>query len=123
MVMPKTVLVGEVEKIIEKRGGKLLEKYNLFDIYEGARIKEGFKSGKTSPPFLSDAKDKNSRRQRCPADYGKRFLEDLSTALGIELPFLIINKKQPVLRAEKPNAAKRKKREVWSSIWRSNEFT
>ncbi len=31
MVMPKTVLVGEVEKIIEKRGGKLLEKYNLFD--------------------------------------------------------------------------------------------
>ena len=44
MVMPKTVLVGEVEKIIEKRGGKLLEKYNLFDIYEGAQIKEGFKS-------------------------------------------------------------------------------
>ena len=31
MVMPKEVLVGEVEKIIEKRGGSLLESYNLFD--------------------------------------------------------------------------------------------
>ena len=57
MVMPKTVLVGEVEKIIEKRGGKLLEKYNLFDIYEGAQIKEGFKSVAYTISFR--AKDRN----------------------------------------------------------------
>jgi phenylalanyl-tRNA synthetase beta chain len=44
MVMPKDVLVGTVEKIIEKRGGKLLENYSLFDIYEGTQIKTGFKS-------------------------------------------------------------------------------
>lgn len=44
MVMPKSVLVGAVEEIIEKRAGKLLESYALFDIYEGTQIKEGYKS-------------------------------------------------------------------------------
>ena len=44
MVMPKELPVGEVEKIIEKRGGKILESYNLFDIYEGSQIKGGYKS-------------------------------------------------------------------------------
>lgn len=44
MVMPKNILVGEVEKVFAKRGGKLLESYNLFDIYEGSQIKEGYKS-------------------------------------------------------------------------------
>lgn len=44
MVMPKSIMVGQVEDVIEKRGGKLLESYQLFDIYEGAQIKAGFKS-------------------------------------------------------------------------------
>ena len=44
MVMPKSILVGEIEDIIEKKGGKLLENYKLFDIYEGAQIKPGYKS-------------------------------------------------------------------------------
>lgn len=44
MVMPKEILVGEIEAIIEKKGGKLLESYELFDIYEGNQIAEGYKS-------------------------------------------------------------------------------
>lgn len=44
MVMSKEILVGDVEKIFEKRGGKLLESYKLFDVYEGAQIKSGYKS-------------------------------------------------------------------------------
>ena len=44
MVMNKEIMVGEVEEVIRKRGGKLLESFELFDIYEGAQIKEGFKS-------------------------------------------------------------------------------
>ena len=44
MVMSKDIMVGEVEEVIRKRGGKLLESFELFDIYEGAQIKEGFKS-------------------------------------------------------------------------------
>lgn len=44
MVVPKAVLAGDIEKIFEQRGGKILESYQLFDIYEGAQIKPGFKS-------------------------------------------------------------------------------
>ena len=44
MVVPKDVLVGQIEGVLQQRGGKYLESYALFDLYEGAQIKEGFKS-------------------------------------------------------------------------------
>lgn len=44
MVVPKKVSAGQIEAMIQQRGGKILEGYQLFDIYEGAQIKEGFKS-------------------------------------------------------------------------------
>ena len=56
MVMPKEILVGQVEEVIEKKGGAYLESYSLFDIYEGSQIKEGFKSVAYSIVFR--AKDK-----------------------------------------------------------------
>ncbi|HIR14536.1 MAG TPA: phenylalanine--tRNA ligase subunit beta [Candidatus Choladousia intestinavium] len=44
MVVPKKVTAGEIEEMILQRGGKNLESCTLFDIYEGAQIREGFKS-------------------------------------------------------------------------------
>jgi phenylalanyl-tRNA synthetase beta chain len=44
MVVPKSVLAGDIEKIFDQRGGKILESYQLFDVYEGAQIKPGYKS-------------------------------------------------------------------------------
>lgn len=44
MVLPKTVLVGQIEDVIEQRGGKILESYSLFDVYEGEQIEKGSKS-------------------------------------------------------------------------------
>ena len=44
MVVPKKVLAGDIEKIFDEKGGQFLEKYDLFDIYEGAQIKPGYKS-------------------------------------------------------------------------------
>ena len=44
MLVAKETLVGELEKVIIQRGGKLLEKVELFDVYEGAQIEEGYKS-------------------------------------------------------------------------------
>lgn len=44
MIMPKSLQVGDIEEIIRKKGGSLLESYQLFDIYEGAQIRTGFKS-------------------------------------------------------------------------------
>ncbi len=44
LVMDKNVLAGEIEAIISKKGGKLLEKCELFDVYEGDRLEKGKKS-------------------------------------------------------------------------------
>ncbi len=44
MVVPKEILAGQIEAMINQRGGKILEGCQLFDIYEGAQIKRGFKS-------------------------------------------------------------------------------
>ena len=42
--MKKEVLAGDVEKVISKKGGKLVESYELFDVYEGSQLVKGFKS-------------------------------------------------------------------------------
>ena len=57
MTVPKSLLVGDIEKVITQRGGKILESVSLFDVYEGSQIKEGFKSVAYSITFR--AKDRN----------------------------------------------------------------
>ena len=44
LVMKKTVLAGQVEEVIRENGGKLLEDYHLFDIYEGENVAADEKS-------------------------------------------------------------------------------
>ena len=81
MVVPKSILVGQIEAVIAQRGGKILEGYNLFDVYEGSQIKEGFKSVAYSITFR--AKD----RTLAEADVAgamKKILNGLES-LGIEL--------------------------------------
>ena len=56
MVVPKSIMVGQIEDVIEQRGGKILESYELFDIYEGAQILAGHKSVAYSITFR--AKDR-----------------------------------------------------------------
>ena len=81
MVVPKKILVGQIEKVIEKNGGANLESYKLFDLYEGAQIKAGFKSVAYSIVFR--AKDKTLEEAEITAAMNKilKGLEDL----GIEL--------------------------------------
>ena len=81
MVVPKNILVGDIEKVIEQRGGKILEGYQLFDIYEGAQIKEGFKSVAYSITFR--AKDRTLEEADVSAAM-KKILNGLE-GLGIEL--------------------------------------
>lgn len=57
MVVPKNILVGDIEKVFEENGGKYLENYELFDVYEGEQIDKGFKSVAYSLKFRG--KDKN----------------------------------------------------------------
>ena len=44
MLVPKAVSAGQIEEMLLQRGGKLLESFELFDIYEGEQVREGFKS-------------------------------------------------------------------------------
>ena len=81
MVVPKNVMAGQIEAILEQRGGKILESYQLFDIYEGSQIKEGFKSMAYSVVFR--AKDKTLEEAEITAVM-KKILNGL-TSLGIEL--------------------------------------
>ncbi len=81
MVVPKTILVGEIEKIILQRGGKFLEELTLFDIYEGEQIKDGFKSVAYSISFR--AKDKTLEDTDVNAAM-KKIVNGLE-GLGIEL--------------------------------------
>lgn len=81
MVVPKNILVGDIENVIEQRGGKILESYQLFDIYEGAQIKEGFKSVAYSITFR--AKDRTLEDSDVSGAM-KKILNGLES-LGIEL--------------------------------------
>lgn len=81
MVVPKTVLAGQIENILEQRGGKILESYELFDIYEGTQIKEGYKSMAYSVVFRDH--DKTLEEAEITAAM-KKILNGL-TDLGIEL--------------------------------------
>lgn len=44
LVVEEKVFVKEIEDIIKSNGGKLLESVELFDIYRGKQVKEGYKS-------------------------------------------------------------------------------
>ena len=44
MLVDKTVPVADIEEIVRKASGKMLESITLFDVYEGAQIPEGKKS-------------------------------------------------------------------------------
>ena len=81
MVVPKEVLVGDIEKVFDQRGGKYLESYKLFDLYEGEQIKDGFKSVAYSLVFRG--KEKNLEE----ADISKAMKKILNglEELGIEL--------------------------------------
>lgn len=81
MVVPKEILAGQIETVIEQRGGKILEGYELFDIYEGAQIKEGYKSMAYSIVFR--AKDRTLEESDITAAM-KKILNGLQS-MGIEL--------------------------------------
>ncbi len=81
MVVPKEILVGQIEDVIANKGGAYLESYALFDIYEGSQIKAGYKSVAYSIVFR--AKDKTLEDADVTAAMS-RILKALEE-MGIEL--------------------------------------
>ena len=81
MVVKKDILAGQIESIIAQRGGKILESIQLFDIYEGSQIQEGFKSMAYTITFR--AKDRTLDENDITGAM-KKILNGLES-LGIEL--------------------------------------
>ncbi|MCI8959296.1 MAG: phenylalanine--tRNA ligase subunit beta [Lachnospiraceae bacterium] len=81
MVVPKEILVGAIEDMIVQRGGKILEDYRLFDIYEGSQILAGHKSVAYSITFR--AQDHTLTDEEVGGAM-KKILNGLS-GMGIEL--------------------------------------
>ena len=81
MVVPKSILVGQIEEVFEKKGGAYLESYRLFDIYEGSQITLGYKSVAYSLTFRS--KDKNLEEEDITSAM-ERILKALEE-MGIQL--------------------------------------
>ena len=81
MVVPKETMVGQIEEVIEQKGGSYLESYKLFDLYEGAQIKAGYKSIAYSIVFR--AKDKTLEDADVTKAMG-HILKELE-GMGIEL--------------------------------------
>ncbi len=81
MVVSKDIPAGDIENILRQRGGKLLESYSLFDIYEGSQIKEGFKSMAYTLTFRDPSKTLSDE------EIGKSMKKILNglESLGIEL--------------------------------------
>ncbi len=81
MVVPDDVLAGQIEAMIRQRGGKILESCTLFDVYEGAQIREGCKSMAYSISFR--AKDRTLEERDITAAM-KKIWNGLES-LGIEI--------------------------------------
>lgn len=81
MLVKKELLAGQIEAVIRKNGGSLLESCQLFDIYEGEQIQEGYKSMAYSISFR--AQDRTLEEKEITAIMEK-ILKGLSE-LGIEL--------------------------------------
>ena len=81
MVVRKEIFVGQIEKIFREKGGKLLEGFELFDIYEGDQIDKGYKSVAYSLTFRAQDRTLEEAEVNKIVD---KILDELKT-LGIEL--------------------------------------
>lgn len=82
VVVDKSVPQGHVIKIINERGGKILESVSLFDCYEGAQLASGKKSLAYSLSFR--APDRTLTDEDVSKSM-KKILNGLETALGATL--------------------------------------
>ena len=81
LVVNKEIFVGQIEEVIKKCGGKLLESYKLFDVYEGEQIAKGKKSVAYTMTFR--AKDRTLETSEVDGIIAK-ILRELGK-LGIEI--------------------------------------
>jgi len=82
MLIKEEMLVGSIEKIIKKKGGKLLETLTLFDVYQGAQIEAGYKSVAYALSFRATD---HTLKEKEVSKIMKKILNSLEIELGATL--------------------------------------
>lgn len=82
MIVDKTTPVGDIESVIVKAGGQLLDTIELFDVYEGTQIPEGKKSVAFAISFR--AADRSLTNEEVNKVFNK-ILKDLEYKLQAQL--------------------------------------
>jgi len=82
MLVKDDVIVKDIENIIKEKGGKLIESIQLFDVYKGKQIQEGFKSVAYNISFRADDRTLTDEEVSSPM---KKILKELEEKLGAQL--------------------------------------
>lgn len=82
MLVEDKVIVKDIEDIIRQKGGKLLESVELFDVYKGKQIQEGYKSVAYSISFRAEDRTLTDEEVNAPM---KKILAELEAKLNAQL--------------------------------------
>ena len=82
MLSQDDILVRDIEKAIQEKGGRLLESAHLFDVYKGEQIRTGYKSVAFNLIFRDSEKTLTEEEVDKVMD---RILAHLKDKLGVEL--------------------------------------
>ena len=82
MLVDKSTPVADIERVIQKAGGNLLENLTLFDVYEGKQVEEGKKSVAYSATFR--AAERSLTGEEVQAIFDK-IVKKLEGQLGAQL--------------------------------------
>lgn len=82
LLVKEDILVGQIEFYIKQRGGKILESYDLFDVYQGEQIEAGHKSVAYALTFRADD---HTLAEKEIAAAMKKILKGLEFELGVTI--------------------------------------
>ncbi len=82
LLVKDDVIVKDIEDIIKAKGGKLLESVQLFDVFKGKQIQEGYKSVAYNISFRADDRTLTDDEVNAPM---KKILKELEAKLNAVL--------------------------------------
>lgn len=82
MLVSDNVIVKDIEDIIKAKGGKLLENVQLFDVYKGKQIADGFKSVAYNITFRAPDRTLTDDEVNAPMS---KIISELESKLGAQL--------------------------------------
>lgn len=82
VLVKDNVIVKDIEDIVKAKGGKLLESVQLFDVFKGKQIQEGYKSVAYNISFRAEDRTLTDEEVNAPM---KKILKELEEKLGAVL--------------------------------------